>query len=84
MEICTRSYNILTQKCGIPAEDIIFDPNILTIATGIGKYRLSDDIGIAIEYNTWSSHLLLPLYVYIYIYILYRYRGTQPICNQLY
>lgn len=33
--ICTRSYNILTQEIGFPPEDIIFDPNILTIATGM-------------------------------------------------
>ncbi len=33
--ICKRSYNLLTQKVGFPPEDIIFDPNILTVATGI-------------------------------------------------
>eukprot|EP01090_Pellita_catalonica_P012995 TRINITY_DN2987_c0_g1_i1.p1 TRINITY_DN2987_c0_g1~~TRINITY_DN2987_c0_g1_i1.p1 ORF type:complete len:833 (-),score=231.04 TRINITY_DN2987_c0_g1_i1:728-3076(-) len=35
--ICTRSYNLLT-SIGFPAEDIIFDPNILTIATGIAEH----------------------------------------------
>ena len=33
--ICTRAYNILTQEVDFPPEDIIFDPNILAIATGI-------------------------------------------------
>ena len=36
-EICKRSYAILTHKVGFPPEDIIFDPNILTVATGIGE-----------------------------------------------
>ena len=37
--ICQRSYDILTQKVGFPAEDIIFDPNILTVATGIDEHN---------------------------------------------
>lgn len=39
IEICTRSYNILTQEVGFPATDIIFDPNILTVATGIEEHN---------------------------------------------
>jgi len=35
IDICTRAYQILTQRVGFPAEDIIFDPNIFAIATGI-------------------------------------------------
>jgi 5-methyltetrahydrofolate--homocysteine methyltransferase len=35
VSICTRAYNILTERLGFPAEDIIFDPNIFAIATGI-------------------------------------------------
>src|SRR6202030_13384 len=31
VEICTRSYKILTEQVGIPPQDIIFDPNILTV-----------------------------------------------------
>ena len=38
VEICTRAYNILTQEVGFLPEDIIFDPNILTIATGIEEH----------------------------------------------
>jgi len=33
-EICGRTYKLLTTKAGFPSEDIIFDPNVLTVATG--------------------------------------------------
>ena len=39
VEICTRSYNLLTKKVGFPPEDIIFDPNILTVATGMEEHN---------------------------------------------
>jgi len=38
-EICERSYNILTQKVGFPKEDIILDPNIFPVATGMEEHR---------------------------------------------
>ncbi len=38
-EICTRSYEILTKVVGFPPEDIIFDPNIFAIATGIDEHN---------------------------------------------
>jgi 5-methyltetrahydrofolate--homocysteine methyltransferase len=37
--ICERSYRILTEQVGFPAEDIIFDPNIFAIATGIEEHN---------------------------------------------
>ncbi|HPE56813.1 MAG TPA: methionine synthase [Bacteroidales bacterium] len=37
--ICERAYNILTKEINFPPEDIIFDPNILTIATGIDEHN---------------------------------------------
>jgi len=37
--ICARAYDILTKKVGIDARDIIFDPNILAIATGIDEHN---------------------------------------------
>jgi len=37
-EICQRSYQILVEEIGFPAEDIIFDPNIFAIATGIEEH----------------------------------------------
>ena len=39
IEIVQRAYNILTQKIGFPSTDIIFDPNILTVATGIEEHN---------------------------------------------
>jgi 5-methyltetrahydrofolate--homocysteine methyltransferase len=38
-EICQRSYKLLTEKIGFPAQDIIFDPNIFAVATGIEEHN---------------------------------------------
>ncbi len=38
IEICERAYRILVDEVGFPAEDIIFDPNIFAIATGIEEH----------------------------------------------
>ncbi|MES2378490.1 MAG: methionine synthase [Bacteroidota bacterium] len=38
-EICQRSYNILVNEVGFPPQDIIFDPNILTVATGLEEHN---------------------------------------------
>jgi 5-methyltetrahydrofolate--homocysteine methyltransferase len=38
-EICARSYKILTEQVGVPPQDIIFDPNVLTVATGIEEHN---------------------------------------------
>src|SRR6185295_420585 len=37
-EICQRAYKILTEQIGFPPEDIIFDPNIFAVATGIEEH----------------------------------------------
>ncbi len=37
--ICKRAYRLLTEEAGFPPEDIIFDPNILTVATGIEEHN---------------------------------------------
>ncbi|HEY0846819.1 MAG TPA: methionine synthase [Noviherbaspirillum sp.] len=39
IEICERAYKLLTEKVGFPPEDIIFDPNIFAIATGIDEHN---------------------------------------------
>ncbi|MFO1370611.1 MAG: methionine synthase [Marinagarivorans sp.] len=39
IEICKRSYDLLTQKINFPPEDIIFDPNIFAVATGIDEHN---------------------------------------------
>ena len=38
-EICKRSYNLLINEVGLPPEDIIFDPNIFAVATGIDAHN---------------------------------------------
>jgi 5-methyltetrahydrofolate--homocysteine methyltransferase len=38
-EVCRRAYKILTEEGGFPPQDIIFDPNILTVATGIEEHN---------------------------------------------
>ena len=38
IEICTRAYKLLTEEIGFPPEDIIFDPNIFAVATGIEEH----------------------------------------------
>jgi len=45
VEICTRAYKLLTERVGFPPQDIIFDPNIFAIGTGIEEHS-----GYAISY----------------------------------
>src|SRR5204862_6273433 len=37
--ICGRAYDLLTQEVGFPPEDIVFDPNVLAVATGISEHN---------------------------------------------
>jgi 5-methyltetrahydrofolate--homocysteine methyltransferase len=39
VEICSRAFHLLTEKAGVPAEDIIFDPNVLAVATGLEEHN---------------------------------------------
>src|SRR5438105_1844098 len=39
IDVCTRAYRLLTGRAGIPPNDIIFDPNVLTVATGLEEHR---------------------------------------------
>lgn len=41
IEICKRSYDILVNQVGFPAEDIIFDPNIFPVGTGMEEHKLN-------------------------------------------
>jgi len=43
VEICTRAYKLLTEQAGFAAEDIIFDPNVFAVATGIEEH---DNYGV--------------------------------------
>jgi len=55
-EICQRSYRILTEKVGFPPQDIIFDPNIFAVATGIEEH---DSYGVDfIEATRWINQNL--------------------------
>lgn len=50
-EICARAYRILTEEIGYPPEDIVFDPNVFAIATGIEEH---DNYGVDfIEATRW-------------------------------
>ena len=56
VEVCNRAYRLLTEQVGFPARDIIFDPNVLTIATGMrehDKYALD-----FIRATEWIHHNL--------------------------
>ncbi|MEI8157264.1 MAG: methionine synthase [Burkholderiales bacterium] len=56
IEICERAYRILVDEVGFPAEDIIFDPNIFAIATGIEEHNnYAVDF---IEATRWIKHNL--------------------------
>jgi 5-methyltetrahydrofolate--homocysteine methyltransferase len=39
IDVCARAYKLLTERAGIPPNDIIFDPNVLTVATGLEEHR---------------------------------------------
>ena len=55
-EICARAYRLLTEQAGFPPNDIIFDPNILTVATGIEEHN---DYAVAfIEATRWIKQNL--------------------------
>ncbi len=56
IDICARAYRILVDEVGFPAEDIIFDPNIFAIATGIEEHNnYAVDF---IEATRWIKHNL--------------------------
>lgn len=55
-EICSRAYRLLVDEVGFPAQDIIFDPNVLAIATGIEEHN---NYGVAfIESVKWIKQNL--------------------------
>lgn len=51
VEICSRAYRLLTEKAGYRGEEIVFDPNVLTIATGVEEHdRYALDFLDAVEW----------------------------------
>ncbi|KAB8195016.1 methionine synthase [Lysobacter maris] len=58
IEICSRAYRLLTAEVGFPPEDIIFDPNVFAIATGIEEH---DDYAVAFIEATRELRRRFPL-----------------------
>ncbi|STI78645.1 B12-dependent methionine synthase [Escherichia coli] len=61
IEICRRAYKILTEEVGFPPEDIIFDPNIFAVATGIEEHNnyAQDFIGACEDIKRELPHALI-------------------------
>ncbi|MEW6331276.1 MAG: methionine synthase, partial [Pseudomonadota bacterium] len=77
-EICARSYKLLTESVGFPAEDIIFDPNIFAIATGIEEH--SNYAVDFIEATRWiKQHLPHALISGGVSNVSFSFRGNNPV-----
>ncbi len=78
IEICARAYRLLTGTLGFPAEDIIFDPNIFAIATGIPEH---DNYGVDfIEATRWiKQHLPHALVSGGVSNVSFSFRGNDPV-----
>ena len=77
-EICARSYQVLTETVGFPAEDIIFDPNIFAVATGIDEHaNYAVDF---IEATGWiKAHLPHALISGGVSNVSFSFRGNNPV-----
>jgi 5-methyltetrahydrofolate--homocysteine methyltransferase len=76
--ICTRAYKILTEQVGFPPEDIIFDPNIFSVATGIEEHN---GYGVAFIEATQKIRETLP-HVHIsggVSNLSFAFRGNEPV-----
>jgi len=76
--ICKRAYDLLTQKVGFPPEDIIFDPNIFAIATGIEEHN---NYGVDfIEATRWIRSSLPHVHISGGVSNLsFAFRGNEPV-----
>ncbi|WP_264465755.1 methionine synthase [Roseitranquillus sediminis] len=77
-EICARAYRILTEDVGFPPEDIIFDPNVFAVATGIEEH---DNYGVDfIEATRWIRQNLPHVHVSGGVSNLsFSFRGNEPV-----
>ncbi len=77
-EICKRAYDILVEKVGFPPEDIIFDPNIFAIATGLEEHN---NYGVDfIEATRWIRENLPHVHVSGGVSNLsFSFRGNEPV-----
>ncbi len=78
IEICRRAYRILTEEVGFPPEDIIFDPNIFAVATGIEEHNnyAVDFIGACRDIKTELPHALISGGV---SNVSFSFRGNDPV-----
>lgn len=77
-EICRRAYHLLTTQAGFPAEDIIFDPNIFAVATGIEEHNnyALDFIEVCADIKTELPHALISGGV---SNVSFSFRGNDPV-----
>jgi len=78
VEICTRAYKLLTEQAGFAPEDIIFDPNIFAVATGIEEH---DGYGLAFIEATGEIKSKLP-HVHVsggVSNLSFSFRGNEPV-----
>ena len=77
-EICARAYRILTEEVGFPPEDIIFDPNVFAVATGIEEH---DNYGVDfIEATRWIRENLPHCHISGGVSNLsFSFRGNEPV-----
>ena len=74
VEICTRSYKILVNTVGFSPNDVIFDPNILTIATGMEEHN---DYGVTfIDATKIIKVFFHNLYMFICVLLVYMYANS--------
>ena len=78
IEICRRAYRILTEEIGFPPEDIIFDPNIFAVATGIDEHNnyAMDFIGACEDIKRELPHALISGGV---SNVSFSFRGNDPV-----
>ncbi|WP_370881466.1 methionine synthase [Pantoea anthophila] len=76
--ICRRAYQILTQNVGFPPEDIIFDPNIFAVATGIEEHNnyAMDFIGACEDIRRELPHAMISGGV---SNVSFSFRGNEPV-----
>ncbi|VTR19770.1 Methionine synthase [Serratia fonticola] len=77
-EICRRAYQILTERVGFPPEDIIFDPNIFAVATGIEEHNnyAVDFIEACADIKTHLPHAMISGGV---SNVSFSFRGNDPV-----
>ncbi|KKB82921.1 methionine synthase [Devosia limi DSM 17137] len=78
VEICTRAYKLLTEKIGFPPEDIVFDPNVFAVATGIEEHNNygNDFIGAAKQITETLPHVHISGGI---SNLSFSFRGNEPV-----